>query len=78
MQRPDGAELAVITRRGPGGHVEDALEIELTWQRPHEQLSVLDPFAAGGGIELQIIANTGVKTNISLAGYQDVILVLAR
>lgn len=78
MRREDGAELAVIARRGAGGHVEDALEIELQWQRPHERLTLLDPFAGPAKRQTEVSVNTGDKAVVTLAGYQDVVLVLAR
>jgi hypothetical protein len=77
MQAPDGRELAVIVRRSPVGRPTDRLDIVLDWRRSHTRFTLLDPFAVVGVETQHVDEPASSQSSLSLAGYQDVMLVLA-
>lgn len=77
MEDDDGAELAVITRRGRRGHADDRFTVRIAWARPHGRIRAVDPFAARPD-PVDFSSNTmQTDTEVALEGFQDVLLVLA-
>ena len=46
MEADDGAERAVVARRGRRGHPKDRSTARIAWTRPHGRIRAADPFAA--------------------------------
>ena len=77
MQAADGRELAVVVRRTAVGRPGDRLEIQVDWSRPHSKFTFLDPFAVVDVETKSMDESPTEQSRLTLAGYQDVILVLA-
>jgi len=80
MTAENGDELAVVVRTGPMGQPSRKLEVELNWSKPHSKLTLLDPFALGPwSNRAQDASGAGAdKAKVTMEGFQDVLLVLAR
>jgi len=78
MTADDGAEMAVITRRGPQGKLQDTMDISLKWTKPHATLQVLDPFATRSQQVATQVPDDKAGPTIKFYGYQDVLLVIGR
>lgn len=78
MTNPDGQELAIIVRRGPGGRLADDLTITLKWQSPHTKLTLPDPFAAESHRVRTQDADKPHAATVTLRGYQDALIILAQ
>ena len=77
MQAPDGRELAVVVRRTAVGRPDDRLEILVDWRRDHAKFTTFDPFAVVDVMSERAEETATQQASVTLAGYQDVVLVLA-
>jgi hypothetical protein len=78
MTAEDGDELAVIVRTGPMGQPSRKLDVELNWSKAHSKLTLLDPFALGPWSSRAQDASGASEAKVTMEGFQDVLLVLAR
>ena len=76
MTSPNGDEMAVITRNGPMGRLEDTLKMSVQFAGAHRNYLVIDPVAAVGTGWAQRTIAGGMKADCLLPGYQDVMLVI--
>ncbi len=78
MNADDGAELAILTRRGPQGRQQDGLNVSLQWNKPHASLQVLDPFATVSLRSKSASPTDPLQPVVTLQGFQDVLIVIGR
>lgn len=77
MNAANGNELAIIDRRGLSGKPGDLVNFTINWQRPHQTVEILDPFAARAA-QKSTMKVQGKASTLKLEGYQDALLVIAR
>lgn len=77
MTADNGDELAAIVRKGAVGQPSARIEVELNWLNSHASLTLLDPFGQGVHAKRSVDAS-GNKTKVTLEGFQDVLLVIAK
>lgn len=78
MHAPDGRELAVITRVGSGGTVNNTVDLKISWSTPHQTVHRISPFAVIDQSPKPLEHTAGTSaTDVQLLGFEDAILLLA-
>ena len=77
MDGANGSEMAVIERRGPSGRLGDNEVLTVGWSRAHREIEILDPFAALAN-NSKTLKMDGKSSTVTLEGYQEALLVIAR